>query len=479
LKEAGASFRAMSAVFLILVLLAAFPRSSVALDSSPVAATAVAGGPYSLVYDQGQGKVFVADGDNSTVSVISDSSNSVVAVLNLGGKWDTYGGSQQLAYDPSRGEILTLNGLKSNDPPVGYPASPATVISDSNYSALVSFGAPATGAVVYDASADSYFITNPGGNSVYMLRATTLSSSNPVSSVTSVGSNPTYLAYDSGKSEIFVVDEGIAPNNAPLENGNVTVISDTSNGGHNQVVSTIDVGGALQGGIVYDPGIGEVFVPAGSGASTGLTVISDASNQIVARIDLNTIITGVAYDSGRHEILAVGRAGNSTYSYGVIVAISDTNNSVLWTRSIGGACIGACYGGYKGPAAVVYDSTKGESFVANNYDDSVYVVSDPALPATTSSTETGTSSNSGYTEGTATSAASTAPSAVPPVTISVFNTGGTSQGSQPQFPIAYVLAAIAAVTIVAVAFVTRRRRRQSPQPEEESVAPTEESPPSS
>src|SRR5713226_4342921 len=67
------------------------------------------------------------------------------------------------------------------------------------------------------------------------------------------GGVPYYAAYDSGKGEIFVANNG---------NNTVTVISDASNA----VVATVNVGTGPQG-VAYDSAKGEVFV-ANQGANT-------------------------------------------------------------------------------------------------------------------------------------------------------------------------------------------------------------------
>jgi DNA-binding beta-propeller fold protein YncE len=460
-----------SFVILSIILLATVSSVSLALNPSPVSAVIKVGSePFSLLYDSEQGKIFVANGGDGTASVISDSSNSVVAVLEFGSKWGPgSNGLPQLAYDSRKGEILAMNGVANHYvQPTAYPATPATLISDSNYSTIINFGSPGGGSVVYDSSQDAYFMSSQsdtyfGRNSLLMVPASNLYSSNPVSSTAPVGSNPASLAYDPGKGEIFVVDRG---DSSSMNNGNVTVVSDISSGGHNLVVSTINVGGALGPGIAYDPGRGELFVSDNNGGQgfAGLAVISDTSNQVVARINLNIVTTGVAYDSSRDEILAVGIGGNSSATYGVLEAISDANESVVWTQRVGGACFTAvCSGQSDGPSDIVYDSAEGAAFVANSHDDSVYVVPDPALPVTMTSpgqasATLSTSVALNTDSASATSEATPSLTTVPPITISVLTLGSGSQGTQTLFPIT-LLVGLAAAVVLAVAIAMRKRRR--------------------
>src|SRR2546426_11350730 len=85
------------------------------------------------------------------------------------------------------------------------------------------------------------------------------------------GAAPFAVAYDGGKGEVFVANPGGAASNS------VTVISDATNA----VVAIIPVGSNPQG-VAYDGGKGEVFVAnsAGMGANT-ISVISDAANTVL------------------------------------------------------------------------------------------------------------------------------------------------------------------------------------------------------
>src|SRR5208283_5260230 len=64
----------------------------------------VGGYPRNLAYDSGTGQILVTNGFDNTISVISDSSNSVVATVSVG----TSPGD--VVYDSSMGEIFVANG---------------------------------------------------------------------------------------------------------------------------------------------------------------------------------------------------------------------------------------------------------------------------------------------------------------------------------------------------------------------------------
>src|SRR2546426_10367872 len=84
-----------------------------------------------------------------------------------------------------------------------------------------------------------------------------------------VGLPPEEVAYDSGKGELFVANEGA---------NNVSVISDVTN----TVVATISVG-SRPNGVAYDSGKGEVFVTnGGSGSANEVCVTADAITTMMA-----------------------------------------------------------------------------------------------------------------------------------------------------------------------------------------------------
>jgi YVTN family beta-propeller protein len=78
-------------------------------------------------------------------------------------------------------------------------------------------------------------------------------------------SQPSAVAYDSGKGVIFVANPGT--NSAP---GSVSVISDSTNA----IIATVTVGTGPNA-MVYDSGKGEVYVV--NGADGTVSVISDSS----------------------------------------------------------------------------------------------------------------------------------------------------------------------------------------------------------
>src|SRR5438093_1398557 len=96
-----------------------------------------------------------------------------------------------------------------------------------------------------------------------------------------VGVFPEFLAYDSGKGEVFVSN---------VYSNTISVISDSTN----EVVATIDVY-SNPFGVAYDPAKGEIFVANDS--SGAISIISDSTNTVVATINVAGNPWEIVYDS--------------------------------------------------------------------------------------------------------------------------------------------------------------------------------------
>ncbi len=196
--------------------------------------------------------------------------------------------------------------------------------------------------VAYDSAKSEIFVVNSASGTVSVLSDS--STYAPVTKVT-VGQTPYRDIYDSGKGEVFVANYGA---------NSVSVISDKNN----TVIATVPVG-TSPSSFAYDSGKGEIFV-ANSGGGTGNTVsiINDTTNKVIATVTVGTGPYDLGYDSARGEVFVA-----NAYSRSVSV-ISDINNQVVATITVG-----------SGPLGVAYDSANGEIFVANSVSDTVSVIS--------------------------------------------------------------------------------------------------------
>ncbi len=190
--------------FLGLILIAIFALSTAhSVYAIGVVATIPVGKPgasppydYGLAYDSSKGEIFVTnEGANyapGTVSVISDSTNAVVANITLGngaGRGVAYG----VAYDSGKGEIFVTNA--------GVNA--VSVISDTTNAVVANITVGLTPEeLAYDSSTSEIFVTNTVDGTVSIIS----DSNNTVVTNVTVGSGPFAVAYDSGKNETFVTN---------------------------------------------------------------------------------------------------------------------------------------------------------------------------------------------------------------------------------------------------------------------------------
>lgn len=195
--------------------------------------------------------------------------------------------------------------------------------------------------VAYDPRTSEIFVSNYNSADIQVISD---SNNTQVADITNLPGAPYNMAYDSGKSEIWVAGASEA-----------YAISDTTN----QIVANVTTHAPPSWGTLtqaaYDPKTGEVFVSYTdfNGASTPyIQVISDSSNTVIANI--THAVTGIVDDSAKSEIFASQYLDSSGLISGNVSVISTKTNTVTNTIPIGGI-----------PGLEAYDSVKGEIFVAN------------------------------------------------------------------------------------------------------------------
>jgi DNA-binding beta-propeller fold protein YncE len=350
--------------------------------------------PLGLAYDSGRGEVFVANnGNNGSISVVSDTTNNLVANISLGPSALPHG----LAYDSGKGEVFVTTQ---------YGATQKIyVISDTNNSVAgtIPWPSPSVADIVYDSAKGELFAANPGSavlqspggplivestSSIFVISDAT----NAIVANISLGHVPANLeynsnpidrfipidmVYDSGRGEIFVTNDVYNFTSGEEVASTVSVISDATN----SVVADVNLGGGTHPeGLAYDSAKGEVFVANSNG--THVAVISDKTNSIMANVKIEnestnyeagTGLLGVAYDSANGEVLT---ANKGDYLPNKVSVISDASNMVTAVVNVG-----------YGPSAVVYDAGRDEILVANSGDNTISVISGaspaPEFPSNT------------------------------------------------------------------------------------------------
>jgi YVTN family beta-propeller protein len=294
--------------------------------------------PSVLAYDSGRRSIYVAEGGYSGLGVVSDQTNTVVGNVSIFGVTG-------LAYDSGKGEVFALACCYSGN------AASVAVISDSTNQviAVVSVGNDSApfGGLAYDNAKGEIFVANTGSDNVSVISDAT----NTVVASIPVGRMPTGIAYDPDKGEVFVADDG---------SGNVSVISDDTD----QIVATIPVPGPT--GLVFDSGKGEIFVD--SYFSGNVSVISDSTNALVATISVPSgyYAESLGYDSGQGEIFDTGAYNDNNVS-----VLSDVTDSLVVTVPVGLA-----------PWGAVYDIDNGATYVTNNRQGTLSIITQGAYPIT-------------------------------------------------------------------------------------------------
>jgi YVTN family beta-propeller protein len=265
-----------------------------------------------------------------------------------------------IAYDSGKGEIFvtTFVPFVTELGQHTYTSNSVSAISDSTNAVVanVTVGENPS-SIAYDSGKREIFVANQGPGTVSVISDI----NNTVVATINLKGNPNYggptdIVYDSGKGEIFVND---------YFSGVISIISDSTN----SVVATLSLGNTpAPSGLIYDSHKGEIFVTyddvtynESSNSSNFVSVISDDTNSVVATVPVGNIPypLGLAYDSGKGEIFVANLHFNS------VSIISDSTNAVVATVPVG-----------NGPTGLAYDSGKGEIFVDNGNDNTTSVISD-------------------------------------------------------------------------------------------------------
>jgi DNA-binding beta-propeller fold protein YncE len=295
------------------------------LDVGVVSSIPVPGSPNELAYDSAKGELFVSEGDvnydrTNNVSVLSATTHAVLATIPVG-----YNSTSTIVYDSGQGEIFAVD---RNIGLVDYDYGSIVVISDNENAVVDVIPGNFSGGLVYDSGTGEIFATLGDNVTVISDRTNSIIASIPA------GRDPTALAYDSAKGEVFA---------ANAVSGNVTIISDTAD----RVVGSVPVGN-VPVELLYDASKGEVF--AFNAGSENVSVISDVSNSVVATLS-GKLLAGnpaaPAYDPETGDIFVA-------FGYSTVDVISDSTNSVT------GTIVGGQY-----EDGAVYDPAQNEIFVAD------------------------------------------------------------------------------------------------------------------
>ena len=264
------------------------------------ALTQYAGAPFNLAYDSVKGEIWVADATGAYA--ISDATNTIVANVS-----DT-NGLELAAFDSKTDEVfMSYNGN-------------IAVISDSSNTIIANITQSVTAMVDDSAKSEIFAATGSEGSGVVNVIS---ANTNAVTTTIPISSAPDYLAYDSGKGEIYVAGS-VLDSNTGLDTYNIQVISDSTN----KVVATIDLPtGVTLGDMAYNPNKGEIYI----NDLTSVAIISDSAKNVVGTVNTNGTNTytgsnGIAYDSGTSTVYAINDGGSTEGFMGSLAVISDPSS---------------------------------------------------------------------------------------------------------------------------------------------------------
>ncbi|MCI4323642.1 MAG: PKD domain-containing protein [Thermoplasmata archaeon] len=290
--------------------------------------------PDGVAYDSATGDVYVTNerltGTSGVVSVISDSTDQVVANITLGPN------PSDAAYDSARSEIFTTTSGSCTF--AACTQNTVNVINGTSRTVVKNIGVGYSPiGIAYDSGTGQMFVANYISNNVSVID----DSNDSVVTSVSVGHHPYAVAYDSATGEVFV---------ANTADDNVTVINDTTDA----VVANIGVG-TYPDGVAYDPGAGELFVA--DGPDGNLSVINDTNDTVVATIAVGGYPSAVTFDPGDGEILVADQFNAS------VTVVSGSTNALVTVLPVGDA-----------PESVAYDPGTQQIFVPNSGSDNVSVI---------------------------------------------------------------------------------------------------------
>lgn len=301
---------------------------------SPVGATISVGTyPNGEDYDSSTGEVYVADYGASAVSVVSVSTNSLVATIPVGTN------PYEVLYDATNGNIYTSN----------YGSNSVSVISGATHSVTATipgFSGPA--GLALDGNNGELFVADYGSNHVNVVSTTT----NSILATLTVGTYPFGVTFAPSSGDVYVTNAA---------SDNVSVIDPSTN----TVTKAIPVGTEPLG-IAFDPTDGDIYTA--NDVSFNVSIIGWTSNTVVDNVNVGGAPYAISYDAYSRDM---GVAAQSTNE---VVFLSSATHTVVEAVMVGNFPSGLAY---CGPCQALYVSDyRSNSLMVVNGD--VQAIASPA-----------------------------------------------------------------------------------------------------
>ncbi len=304
-------------------------------------------------YGPSHGEIYVADTYGKNLTVVNDSTESVVGSVPLPGA------PMSVTADPSNGNLYVPS-------PSGGSVAAVSVVSTATNSVIGQIGIPYLGTSGESVALDptnGYLYVPCYSNGTLAVVSTR---SGLFVRTLSVGTNPVGTVYDPVNGEVYVADDAgnltvidPATNSSlasvPIGDPNVqnAMAVDTSNGDvfvtdatynnvsiispSNAVLASVLTGGTGPDGVAYDPANGQVYVVNGNTATEFVTDINGTTGAAVGTISTPWAASAISFDpSNRYLYLSydngvptvddhlsvLGPPGSANHLAGVLIAPS-------------------------------------------------------------------------------------------------------------------------------------------------------------
>lgn len=292
-----------------------------------VGAVTVGNTPEMLAFDRDNGKIYVANNADGTVSVIDGRTGAVSSTIAVGN------GPQGVAFDDRNDRIYVANTGTS------FGGNSVSVIDakTGGVTGKITVGAGPIG-IAFDGKNDRLYVVNTNSHSVSVIDPRT----DTVNATVPVGTGPNSVAVDERDNKIYVTN---------FFDGTVSVID----GSTNTVSSTIKVG-TEPIDVAFDKKNGGVYV-ANFGDNT-VSVIDSDKDTISGTVLVGSGPIGVTIDD-RNDNIYVGDSSSD-----IVSVIDGSSNTVVESIS-----------GLASPARGTVDTENDNVYIGNIGSDTVTVIS--------------------------------------------------------------------------------------------------------
>jgi YVTN family beta-propeller protein len=286
--------------------------------------------PASVAVNPQTGRVYVANGSDNTVSVVTTADDTVTATVPVGGV------PYSIAVNAVTNNAYVTTGIGGNG---AHPGDLVVIDGANAVSASRALQQDGDGPHFGDAVntlTNTVYVTHFYGGTVSEISASTLTTT----AVFAAGPIVTSVAVNELTNTLYV---------ANLDNGTVTVI----NGVTHRQIATIPVGGRT-GSIALDPSRRTAYVA--TDANT-VAVIDTATNTVVATVPVGQGPGRIAVDPSAGVVYVPNSADNT------VSVIDQATNTVIATVAVGTA-----------PNSVAVDPGTHTAYVTNNASNTVSVI---------------------------------------------------------------------------------------------------------